>query len=117
MNKKLEKFLERNLEEIITLDEFKKKAKKPMRIKYGVDVTNPMLHLGHAVNLWKMRELQELGHKVVFLIGDYTSLIGDPTGKSKTRPQRTKKQIETDAKEYLRQVSKILLTAVCQLLS
>lgn len=110
MDKGLEKFLNRNLEEVITLDEFKKKAKKPMRIKYGVDVTNPMLHLGHAVNLWKMRELQEMGHKVVFLIGDFTSLIGDPTGKSKTRPKRTKAEIDRDAKEYLKQVSKVLLT-------
>jgi len=112
MDKQLDKFLEKNLEEIITLDEFKNKlkTKKQLRIKYGVDVTNPMLHLGHAVNLWKMRELQEMGHKVVFLIGDFTSLIGDPTGKSKTRPQRTKDQIESDAKEYQKQVSKILLT-------
>jgi len=110
--KKIEKYLSRNLEEIITLDEFRKKikTKNQMRIKYGVDVTNPMLHLGHAVNLWKMRELQEMGHKVIFLIGDFTSLIGDPTGKSQTRPKRTKEQIERDAKEYQKQVSKILLT-------
>lgn len=108
--KKIEKFLSRNLEEIITLDEFKKKIKekKQLRIKYGVDVTNPMLHLGHAVNLWKMRELQEMGHKVVFLIGDFTSLIGDPTGKSQTRPRRTKEEIERDAREYQKQVLKIL---------
>lgn len=109
---KIEKFLSRNLEEIITLDELKKKimSKKQLRIKYGVDVTNPMLHLGHAVNLWKMRELQEMGHKVVFLIGDFTSLIGDPTGKSQTRPKRTKEEIEQDAKAYQKQVSKVLLT-------
>lgn len=85
------------------------KEKKQIRIKFGVDVTNPLLHIGNGVNLWKMREFQEQGHKVIFLIGDFTSLIGDPTGKSKTRPQRTAEQIEQDAKEYISQATKILL--------
>lgn len=110
--KKIKSLLERNVEKIIDQDrlEFLLKSGKKLRIKYGVDVTSPLLHLGHAVNLWKMREFQELGHKVIFLIGDFTTRIGDPTGRSLTRPVISKKQIERDAKEYKRQISKILLT-------
>ena len=59
---------------------------RQLRIKYGVDVTAPDLHIGHAVNLWMMRMLQDMGHKVIFLIGDFTTTIGDPSGKNKTRP-------------------------------
>ncbi|MFH0988019.1 MAG: tyrosine--tRNA ligase [Parcubacteria group bacterium] len=110
--KLIEEFLSRNAVEIVVKDSLREKLRsgRQLRIKFGVDVTNPMLHLGHAVNLWKMRELQELGHKVVFLIGDFTSLIGDPTGKSKARPKRTSEQIDKDAKEYRRQVLKVLLS-------
>jgi len=109
---KIKSLLERNVEKIIDRDrlEVLLKSGKKLRIKYGVDVTSPLLHLGHAVNLWKMREFQELGHKVIFLIGDFTTRIGDPTGRSLTRPVISKKQIERDAKEYKRQISKILLT-------
>lgn len=109
---KIKKLLSRNVEKIIDKERLEKLllSGKKLRIKYGVDVTSPMLHLGHAVNLWKMREFQELGHKVVFLIGDFTTRIGDPTGKSLTRPLISKKQIERDAKEYKYQISKILLT-------
>ena len=109
--KTIQEFFSRNTEHIIDEQKLKKQLLlgKKLRIKYGVDVTSPLLHLGHAVNLWKMRELQELGHKVVFLIGDFTTKIGDPTGKSITRPQISEKQIEKNAKEYKRQISKILL--------
>lgn len=85
-------------------------ADKQLRIKYGVDVTAPFLHLGHAVNLWYMRTLQEAGHKVVFLIGDFTTAIGDPTGKSKTRPVIKQEEIEKNSEEFIRQVSTILKT-------
>ncbi len=104
--------LQRTTEEAYSLEQFKDKLKsgKPLRIKYGVDVTAPFLHIGHAVNLWAMRELQELGHKVVFLIGDFTTRIGDPTGKSKTRPTIPPEQIERDAEDFIRQVSQILKT-------
>ncbi|MEM6484103.1 MAG: tyrosine--tRNA ligase [Pseudomonadota bacterium] len=83
---------------------------RPLRIKYGVDVTAPFLHIGHAVNLWCMRQMQDLGHKVVFLIGDFTTRIGDPTGKSKTRPVIPLEEIEQNAKHFIEQVSTILRT-------
>lgn len=104
--------LSRTAEEVFTLDDFRERlaSGRPLRIKYGVDVTAPFLHIGHAVNLWAMREMQEDGHKVVFLIGDFTTRIGDPTGKSKTRPKLDPKQIERDAEGFITQVSTILLT-------
>jgi tyrosyl-tRNA synthetase len=104
--------LKRTAEQIFTVDDFREKLKsrKLLRIKYGVDVTAPFLHIGHAVNLWGMRELQEQGHKVVFLIGDFTTRIGDPTGKSKTRPKIDPEQIERDAQGFIKQVSEILFT-------
>ena len=107
----IKNLLEHNVETVIDREglEGKLKAGKKLRIKHGVDVTSPLLHLGHAVNYWKLREFQELGHKVIFLIGDFTTQIGDPTGKNKTRPEVSVKQIEKDAKEYLRQATKILI--------
>lgn len=75
-----------------------------------MDVTAPFLHIGHAVNLWAMRELQDAGHKVIFLVGDFTTRIGDPTDKSQTRPQIAREQIERDAEDFIRQVSTILRT-------
>jgi len=80
----------------------------PLRIKLGMDPTAPDLHLGHAVVLYKMKQLQDLGHEVIFLIGDFTARIGDPTGKSKTRPPLTEQEIELNTKTYFDQVSKIL---------
>ncbi|HUB41172.1 MAG TPA: tyrosine--tRNA ligase [Streptosporangiaceae bacterium] len=81
-----------------------------LRIKYGVDVTAPFLHIGHGVNLWAMRELQQAGHKVVLLIGDFTTRIGDPTGRSATRPLIPDEQIDRDAEAFADQASRILLT-------
>ncbi|GAA1613648.1 tyrosine--tRNA ligase [Kribbella sancticallisti] len=83
---------------------------RPLRIKYGVDCTAPDLHLGHAVNLWMMRQLQDLGHKVVFLLGDLTTRIGDPTGRSETRPVLTPAEIDANAASFLTQVSLVLRT-------
>ncbi|WBQ03587.1 tyrosine--tRNA ligase [Kribbella sp. CA-293567] len=81
-----------------------------LRIKYGVDCTAPDLHLGHAVNLWMMRQLQDLGHQVVFLLGDLTTRIGDPTGRSETRPVLTPAEIDRNAASFLDQVSLVLRT-------
>ena len=81
---------------------------KPLKIKFGMDPTAPDLHLGHAVVLSKLRQFQDLGHEVILLIGDYTTRIGDPSGRSKTRPQLTDEEIERNAKTYCEQVSKIL---------
>lgn len=79
-----------------------------LRMKFGVDLTAPDLHLGHAVNLWMMRTLQDHGHTVVFLLGDTTSRIGDPTGRSTTRPVLTEQQIHDNAESFLAQVTRVL---------
>lgn len=84
------------------------KSGKPLNIKAGFDPTAPDLHLGHTVLLNKLRQFQELGHQVLFLIGDFTGMIGDPTGKSATRPPLTKEQVSKNAKSYEAQVFKIL---------
>lgn len=104
--------LARTTDEIYSLDELRTKIQenRPLRIKYGVDVTAPFLHIGHAVNLWMMRHFQEHGHKVVFLIGDFTTRIGDPTGKSETRKQISQDEIYRDAGEFIKQVGLVLLT-------
>lgn len=104
--------LKRYISEILTPSDLEEKLalKRPLRIKYGVDVTAPFLHLGHAVNLWLMREFQNHGHKVVFLIGDFTTRIGDPTGKSKTRKMIAEEEIEANAKQFIEQVGNVLLT-------
>ena len=84
------------------------KTGKPLRIKLGLDPTAPDLHLGHTVVLNKMRQLQDLGHTVIFLIGDFTSMIGDPSGRNVTRPPLTREQIEENAKTYFAQASLVL---------
>lgn len=81
---------------------------KPLKIKLGLDPTAPDLHLGHAVVLSKLRQFQDLGHDIIFLIGDYTTRIGDPTGRSKTRPALTDDQIAANAKTYFQQVCRVL---------
>ena len=80
----------------------------PLRIKLGLDPTAPDLHLGHTVVLNKLRQLQELGHTVIFLVGDFTSMIGDPSGRNTTRPPLTREQIEANAKTYYAQASLVL---------
>ena len=84
------------------------KSGQPLRIKLGLDPTAPDLHLGHTVVLNKMRQLQDLGHTVIFLIGDFTSMIGDPSGRNATRPALTREEIEENAKTYFRQASLVL---------
>jgi tyrosyl-tRNA synthetase len=81
---------------------------KPLRIKLGLDPTAPDLHLGHTVVLNKMRQLQDLGHTVIFLIGDFTAMIGDPSGRNATRPPLTREQIEANARTYFEQASLVL---------
>jgi tyrosyl-tRNA synthetase len=81
---------------------------RPMTVKVGFDPTAPDLHLGHTVLLRKMKHFQDLGHRVIFVIGDFTGMIGDPTGKSKTRPPLSRDEIETNAETYKKQVFKIL---------
>ena len=81
---------------------------RTLRIKFGMDPSSPDIHLGHAVSLRKIKQLQDLGHKAVIIIGDFTGAIGDPTGKSKTRNQLTKEQVEANAKTYFEQIFKII---------
>jgi len=84
------------------------KTAKPLRVKFGADPTAPDIHLGHTVAVRKLRHFQELGHTVVFLIGDFTGLIGDPSGKSATRPQLTREEINANAETYKKQIFKLL---------
>ncbi|PKL38149.1 MAG: tyrosine--tRNA ligase [Spirochaetae bacterium HGW-Spirochaetae-1] len=106
--------LERGTEEIIPRDEFLKKIEKsekenkPLIIKAGFDPTAPDIHLGHTVLLRKMKHFQDMGHTVVFLIGDFTGMIGDPSGKSETRKRLTKEEVLENAETYKKQVFKIL---------
>lgn len=100
----------RGTEEILLEVDFIERLKlnKPLRIKAGFDPTAPDLHLGHTVLLNKMRQFQDLGHDVIFLIGDFTGMIGDPSGKNETRPPLTREQVEENAITYRKQVFKIL---------
>ena len=104
----------RGCEELIPQSDWIKKLQKsevtktPLRIKLGLDPTAPDIHIGHTVVLNKMRQLQDLGHTVIFLIGDFTSLIGDPSGRNSTRPPLTREQIEANAQTYYRQASMVL---------
>ena len=104
----------RGVDELLIESEFAQKLARsektgvPLRIKLGLDPTAPDLHLGHTVVLNKMRQLQNLGHQVIFLIGDFTSMIGDPSGRNVTRPPLTKEQIEINAMTYFAQASLVL---------
>jgi tyrosyl-tRNA synthetase len=102
--------LRRGAEEILRDDELEDRlgAGRPLRIKAGFDPTAPDLHLGHTVLLNKMRQFQEFGHEIIFLIGDFTGMIGDPSGKSATRPALTPDEVSANAKTYEEQVYKIL---------
>lgn len=102
--------LERGVEEVIERQHLEKRLRegKSLKIKYGVDPTAPDIHLGHTVALRKLLEFQRLGHMPVLVIGDYTARIGDPSGKKKTRPMLSEKEIEHNAKTYLKQIGKIL---------
>ncbi len=106
--------LTRGIEEVLPVHEFRKKLldahnkKIPLRVKAGFDPTAPDLHLGHTVLIQKLRQFQKFGHHVLFLIGDYTAMIGDPTGKSETRKVLSRAEVEANAKTYKEQVFKIL---------
>jgi tyrosyl-tRNA synthetase len=111
------KVLTRGVERIDTLDELRHKLQRsretntPLRIKLGLDPTAPDIHLGHTVVLRKMRQFQDLGHRAVLIIGDYTAKVGDPSGRSKTRPVLDAKAIEANAKTYFDQAGKVLDTS------
>jgi tyrosyl-tRNA synthetase len=110
--------IRRGADELISEGELAKKLsqKRPLRIKLGLDPTAPDLHLGHTVVINKLRDFQRLGHQVQFLIGDFTGMIGDPTGKNQTRPPLTREEIKQNAKSYQDQVFKILDAEKTQIL-
>ncbi|MGH9770623.1 MAG: tyrosine--tRNA ligase [Candidatus Acidiferrales bacterium] len=107
-------YLYKGVAEIIREDELKAKLEKsaatgtPLRVYLGVDPTAPDIHLGHTVVLRKLKHFQDMGHTAIFLIGDFSAMIGDPTGQSETRPPLTREQVDANAKTYLQQVYKIL---------
>ena len=102
--------LTRGVAQLIDEKDLRKKLEKgtPLRAKLGVDPTSPDLHLGHSVVLEKLRQFQELGHEVLFLIGDFTGMIGDPTGKSATRKTLSKEDVKKNAETYQEQIFRIL---------
>jgi len=111
--------IRRDTLEIVPEDELARKLErslksgKPLVVKQGFDPTRPDLHLGHAVSLRKLRAFQELGHDVVFVMGDYTALVGDPTGRSDLRPQLTEEEVRENGRTYAEQVSKVKSRAWC----
>ena len=113
VDEQMEVFL-RGTAEVISPEELREKIRRadqegrPLRIKLGVDPSAPEIHLGHTVPLRKLHQLQKIGHQIIFLVGDFTGRIGDPSGRSETRKQLTEKQIAVNAKTYTDQVFKIL---------
>lgn len=110
------KILARGVDAIYNLDELRSKLtrsireSRPLRVKLGMDPTAPDIHLGHSVVLRKLRQFQDLGHKAVLIIGDFTAMIGDPSGRSKTRPILSEEEVKKNAETYFEQAGKILLT-------
>src|SRR5215475_11482746 len=113
LNEQLE-FLTKGTVDVIPIEELKRKLEtaaasgRKLRVKFGADPTAPDLHLGHSVVIRKMKAFQDLGHDVIFLIGDFTAMIGDPTGRNVTRPPLTREQVEANAETYKSQIFKLL---------
>ncbi|MGO8903553.1 MAG: tyrosine--tRNA ligase [Isosphaeraceae bacterium] len=108
------RILRRGVEQIVPEDEFRKKlerslrANRPLRVKYGIDPTGIDVHLGHTVPLRKLRQFQDLGHTAIIIIGNYTALVGDPSGRDETRAKLDEAQVEANARDYLKQVGRII---------
>jgi tyrosyl-tRNA synthetase len=106
--------IRRGVDQIVPEDELRRKLERsvktgrPLRVKYGIDPTGIDVHLGHTVPLRKLRQFQQLGHQAVLIIGNYTALVGDPSGRDQTRARLTEEQVERNAKDYLKQISKII---------
>lgn len=108
--KKIEHLLLRSVEKVIDIEHLKKRlvSGEKLRVKHGIDPTGPDLHLGHAIVLWKLKEFQDLGHKIVLILGDYTAQIGDPSDELHKRPFLSEKQVNKNLKTYKKQISRIL---------
>src|SRR5579862_8511490 len=106
--------IRRGVDQIVPEDELRKKLErsaktgKPLRVKYGIDPTGIDVHLGHTVPLRKLKLFQDLGHQAVLIIGNYTALVGDPSGRDQSRVRLTQEQVENNAHDYLKQISKII---------
>src|SRR3989344_135917 len=102
--------LERGVAEVIDKEHLRARlsGKEKLRIKLGIDPTSPSIHIGRAVALWKLRAFQELGHTAIFIVGDFTGVIGDASDKETERPMLTSKQVNQNMKDYIKQVFKIL---------
>jgi len=107
---KISEILTRGVDEVIDRDhlESQLRSQKKLRIKLGIDPTSNSIHIGRAITLWKLRDLQDLGHKIIFIVGDFTGLIGDTSDKESERPMLTKKQVAENMKTYVAQIGKIL---------
>ena len=107
---KIDELLERGVAEVIHADLLRSKLNtgKPLRVKFGIDPTSPHIHLGRATAIWKLRELQDLGHQVVFIVGDFTGVIGDTSDKESERPMLTREAVEQNLATYFEQAGKIL---------
>ncbi|MCL0095316.1 tyrosine--tRNA ligase [Dehalococcoidia bacterium] len=110
IHKELDRILKRGVAEIIIEDEFRRllESGKPLRLKEGFDPSHPDIHLGHVVGLRKLRQLQDLGHKVILIVGDWTAQIGDPSGQSQTRPMLTAGEVQANAETYMKQFFKVV---------
>lgn len=110
MEEKIQELLTRTVEEVIDFEHLKTRLLKgeKLRVKLGIDPTSPNIHIGRAILLWKLREFQDLGHQAIFIVGDFTALIGDTSDKDSERPMMTKEQVKANMKTYLEQAFKIL---------
>lgn len=110
MNDKISEFLNRNVSEVIDRNHLEKRlrGKTKLRIKLGIDPTSINIHVGRAIALWKLRQLQDMGHKIVLIVGDFTGLIGDTSDKDSERPMLSPKQVKENMKDYIRQFGKIV---------
>jgi tyrosyl-tRNA synthetase len=110
MNKQIEDILNRGVEEVIDKEHLRRcfLGEKKLRVKLGIDPTSPNIHIGRAVVLWKLRAFQEMGHKIVFIVGDFTGLIGDTSDKDAERPMMSEQEMDKNMKSYFDQASKIL---------
>ncbi len=116
MNKEIKNILNRGTEEVIDKENLKKKllSGKKLRVKLGIDPTSPNIHLGRSIPLLKLRDFQQAGHKIVFIIGDFTGVIGDTSDKESERPMLTPKKIKDNLKEYINQAAKIIDINKCE---
>jgi len=114
---KIKELLTRGVEEVINFENLEKKLKsgKKLRVKFGIDPTSPNIHIGRAVPLFKLRDFQDLGHQIVFIIGDFTGVIGDTSDKESERPMLQSEEVKKNMENYINQANKILDINKCEI--